>query len=99
PLASLLSFPTRRSSDLVVAALALPLCWMAYVAGFGGGKERGLSLVEEAANYAGESQADARFALVLMYNRERRYDDALKQLVTLRDRKSTRLNSSHVSIS
>jgi tetratricopeptide (TPR) repeat protein len=85
--------PQRKDAGLivgtyryVVAALALPLRWMAYVAGFGGGKERGLSLVEGAANYEGDSQADARFALVLMYNRESRYDDALKQLAVLRDR-------------
>jgi len=85
--------PRRKDAGLivgtyryVVAALALPLRWMAYVAGLGGGKERGLHLVEEAANYPGESQADARFALVLIYNREKQYDDALKQLVVLRDR-------------
>ena len=70
----------------VVAVLALPLRWVAYVAGFGGGKERGLRLVEEASEYPSDSQTDARFALILMYNRERRYDDALKQLGVLRDR-------------
>ena len=43
---------------------------MAYVAGFGGGRERGMQLVEEAAAYAGENQTDARFALMLLYNRE-----------------------------
>src|SRR5947208_16919984 len=59
---------------------------MAYIPGFGGRKERGLSLVEEAATYPGDSQADARFALILMYNREKRYDDALKQLAFLRER-------------
>ena len=85
--------PHRKDAGLivgtyryVVAALALPLRWMAYIAGFGGGKERGLSLVEEAATYPGDSQADARFALILMYNREKRYDDALKQLAFLRER-------------
>lgn len=70
----------------VVATLMLPLRLAAYVAGFGGGKEKGLQLVEEAAAYPGDSQTDARFALVLLYNRERRYDDALKQLAILRDR-------------
>ena len=64
----------------IVATLALPLRWVAYVAGFGGGRERGLQLIEEAAAYGGDNQTDARFALILLYNREKRYDDALKQL-------------------
>jgi tetratricopeptide (TPR) repeat protein len=85
--------PRRKDAGLivgtyryVVAVLALPLRWMAYVAGFGGGKERGLRLIEEASEYVSDSQTDARFALILIYNRERRYDDALKQLRLLRER-------------
>jgi tetratricopeptide (TPR) repeat protein len=85
--------PRRKDAGLIVgtyryivAALALPLRWMAYVAGFGGGRERGLRLIEEAAAYGGENQTDARFALVLIYNRERRYADALAQLTVLRER-------------
>src|SRR5437667_4501598 len=70
----------------IVSALALPLRWVAYVAGFGGGREKGLQLVEGAAAYSGGSETDARFALVLLYNRERRYDDALRQLAILRER-------------
>jgi len=69
----------------IVSTLALPARWVAYVAGFGGGRDRGLRMIEEAANYAGENQVDARLALVLIYNRERRYDDALKQLGVLKD--------------
>jgi tetratricopeptide (TPR) repeat protein len=69
----------------IVATLSLPFRMVAYVAGFGGGRERGLSLVEGAAAYGGENQTDARFALTLLYNRERRYDDALKQLAVLRE--------------
>jgi tetratricopeptide (TPR) repeat protein len=67
-----------------VSVLALPVRWVAYMAGFGGGKDRGLRMVEEAAAYPGDNQTDARFALLLIYNRERRYDDALKQLEVLR---------------
>lgn len=70
----------------MVSALSGPLRMMAYVAGFGGNRERGLTLVERAANYAGDSQTDARLALVLLYNRERRYDAALAQLRILQDR-------------
>ena len=84
--------PQRKDAGLVVgtyryivATLSLPVRWVAYVAGFGGGRERGLLLVEEAAAYSGENQTDARFALTLLYNREKRYDDALKQLATLRE--------------
>ncbi len=85
--------PRRKDAGLivgtyryVVAALQLPVRWMAYVVGFRGGRERGLAMVEEAAAYGGENQEDARFALILMYNREKRYDDALKTLAALRER-------------
>ena len=69
----------------IVSTLALPARWVAYVAGFGGGKDRGVRMIEEAAAYPGDNQVDARLALLLIYNRERRYDDALKQLAVLRD--------------
>src|SRR5439155_24643217 len=68
----------------IVATFALPLRWMAYIAGFGGGKEKGLALIEEASRFGGDNQTDARFALILIYNRDRRYDDALAQLARLR---------------
>ena len=84
--------PARKDAGLIVgtyryivAALALPLRWMAYIAGFGGGKERGIRLIEEAAAYDGDNRTDARFALMLLYNREKRYDDALGQLAQLRE--------------
>jgi tetratricopeptide (TPR) repeat protein len=70
----------------IVATLSLPLRWMAYVAGFGGDKEKGLRLVEGAASYSGDNQDDARFALLLLYNREKRYDDALALLALLREK-------------
>jgi predicted Zn-dependent protease len=57
---------------------------MAYVAGFGGGKERGLQMIEDTAASTGENRTDAQFALVLLYNREHRYDDALRVLAALR---------------
>ncbi|MBI3491996.1 MAG: tetratricopeptide repeat protein [Acidobacteria bacterium] len=84
--------PQRKDAGLIVgtyryivATLALPLRWAAYIAGFGGDGQRGLRLVEDAAAYGGENQTDARFALLLLYNREKRYDDALTQLATLRE--------------
>ena len=84
--------PQRKDAGLIVgtyryivATLALPLRWVAYMAGFGGNRERGMRLIEEAAAYGGENQTDARFALILLHNREKRYDDALKQLARLRE--------------
>ena len=70
----------------IVAALSLPLRMVAYVAGFGGGKDKGIKQIEDAAAYNGDNQTEARFALILLYNREKRYDDALKVLATLRER-------------
>ena len=85
--------PQRKDAGLIVgtyryivAALSLPLRMVAYVAGFGGGKEKGIKQIEEAAAYGGDNQTEARFALILLYNREKRYDDALKVLATLRER-------------
>jgi hypothetical protein len=85
--------PQRKDAGLIVgtyryivAALSLPLRMVAYVAGFGGGKEKGIKQIEDAATYGGDNQTEARFALILLYNREQRYDDALKQLAVLRER-------------
>jgi tetratricopeptide (TPR) repeat protein len=62
----------------LVAGLNTPTRWMAYIAGFGGGRQRGLQMIEQAAASPGDAQTDARFALVILYNRERRYGDALR---------------------
>ncbi len=85
--------PRRREAGLIVgtyryivSTLSLPMRLMAYVAGFGGGKDKGLRLIEETAAAAGENRTDAEFALVLLYNRERRYDDAMRVLGNLRRR-------------
>src|SRR4051812_30589436 len=85
--------PQRKDAGLIigtyryiVATLSLPLRMVAYAAGFGGGKEKGLKQIEEAAAYSGENRTEARFALLLLYNREKRYDDALKVLGALREK-------------
>jgi len=84
--------PQRKDGALIVgtyryivATLSLPVRWVAYVAGFGGDSAKGIRMIEEAAAYRGDNQTDARFALILLYNREKRYDDALKQLAMLRE--------------
>jgi tetratricopeptide (TPR) repeat protein len=76
--------PSRKDAGLVVgtyryvvSTLSLPMRWMAYLAGFGGDRALGLRLIEEAARYPSEVQIDAKVALLLLYNRERRYGDAL----------------------
>jgi tetratricopeptide (TPR) repeat protein len=83
--------PARKDAGLivgtyryVVSTLSLPMRMMAYVVGFGGGRQRGLQMVQDASLHAGDSRTDALFALVLLYNREHRYDEALKVLGELR---------------
>ena len=61
----------------IVSTLPFPLRWMAYVAGFGGDRAYGVRLVEEAARYPSDAQTDAKVALLLLYNREGRFEDAL----------------------
>lgn len=68
----------------VVSTLSLPMRWMAYVVGFGGGRERGIALLEATAARGQDARTDAMFALILVYNRERRYDDALRVIGGLR---------------
>ena len=85
--------PSRTEAELIVgtyrylvSTLSLPMRWMAYVAGFGGDKNKGLKMVEATAAAGRENRTDAQFALVLLYNRERRYDDAMRVLAELRRR-------------
>jgi tetratricopeptide (TPR) repeat protein len=82
--------PARKDAGLVVgtyryivSALSAPMRLMAYMVGFGGGRERGLQMIEEAARLPSLSQTDARFALLLLYNRERRFDDAMNVVAEL----------------
>ena len=83
--------PARKDANVtvgtyryIISTLSIPMRMMAYVAGFGGGKERGIHMLEETAASDSESRTDALFALVLLYNREKRYDDALRALQELR---------------
>jgi tetratricopeptide (TPR) repeat protein len=83
--------PSRKDAGLtvgtyryIVSTLSAPMRLMAYVAGFGGGRERGIQMLQETAAQGRENRTDAMFALVLVYNREKRYDDALRVLQELR---------------
>ena len=85
--------PTRKDANLtlglyryLVSLLPRPVRMMAYLVGFDGGKEEALRLVEEAAAYPGDSEAEAKFALVLLYNREKEFDQAQRVLGELKRR-------------
>ena len=85
--------PNRKEAGLVVgtyrylvSTLSLPMRLMAYVVGFGGGKDLGLKMIEESAAAGKENRTDAEFALVLLYNREKRWADALRVLDNLHKR-------------
>ncbi len=67
----------------LVSTLPMPVRVMAYIVGFGGGRDEGLRLIERAAASASDIQTEARFALVLLYNRERRYADAVTVIRSL----------------
>src|SRR5262245_55642602 len=61
----------------VVSGLALPSRVLAYMVGCGGGKERGIALLE-AATRDEDSHVEAKTALVLIYTREGRHTDAMR---------------------
>jgi tetratricopeptide (TPR) repeat protein len=61
----------------VVSAMSLPTRMFAYLAGFGGGKERGIGMLETASRDQ-SAHRDADFALLLIYSREGRHADALR---------------------
>lgn len=56
----------------IVSTLALPTRVFAYIVGFGGGKEKGIALLESAARDP-EARVDAQAALMLIYSREGRH--------------------------
>lgn len=83
--------PSRKDAGLtigiyryLVSLLPRAVRMMAYLVGFDGGKDEALRLIEEAAAYPGETEAEAQFALVLLYNRERQYRDAQRVLARLK---------------
>ena len=77
--------PRRKDAGLIVglyrygvSQLSLPRRLLANLAGFGGGRDDGIRLVEDAAAYPSEIQANALFSLIIIYNREGRHADALR---------------------
>jgi tetratricopeptide (TPR) repeat protein len=85
--------PTRHDAGLIVgtyryaiANLSMPMRIAARLAGFGADRDSGVRLVEAAARHPSDVRANALFTLILIYNRERRYDDALRVIHELQER-------------
>jgi tetratricopeptide (TPR) repeat protein len=85
--------PTRKDAGLIigtyqyiVSTRSLPVRWFARFAGLESDKAHGIQLIEAAARFPGDNQTDAQLALVLIYNRERQYDDAVRVLRDLQSR-------------
>jgi tetratricopeptide (TPR) repeat protein len=83
--------PSRKDASFftgayryAVANLGQVRRWLAYMAGFSGDRDLAIRMLEESAAYPSDVQVDARVLLVLVYNKERRYDDALRLLEGLR---------------
>jgi tetratricopeptide (TPR) repeat protein len=75
--------PSRVGAGLVVglyryliSVLSLPTRVFAYVAGFGGGKEKGIQMLEAAIRDP-QTRIDAKTALMLVYSREGRHNDVM----------------------
>lgn len=65
-----------------VSVMSLPARMMAYIAGFGGGKDKAIAMLEQAVKLP-ETHFDAGAALLLIYAREGRHADALNLARTL----------------
>jgi tetratricopeptide (TPR) repeat protein len=77
--------PRRKDAGLIVglyrygvSQLSLPKRLLAHVAGFGGGRDEGIRLIEQAAAFPSDIQTNALFSLIIVYNREKRHTDALR---------------------
>lgn len=82
--AVLSSDPLRVEAGLIVgtyrylvSTMALPTRLLAYVVGFGGGREKGIGLLEAAAARPTDVGVDAKTALMLIYSREGRHDNVV----------------------
>jgi tetratricopeptide (TPR) repeat protein len=85
--------PGRKDAGLVVGTysyIVANLSWavrvMAPLFGFRGDRQGGLRMVESAATPGSECQWEATFALVLLYNREGRFEEALRNVRTLQQK-------------
>jgi tetratricopeptide (TPR) repeat protein len=63
--------------EYVVGSLPLPIKLIAGVTGYRGSKKKGLAMLEQVAKEGKFKQDDAKTVLVLLYTREKRYEDIL----------------------
>ena len=85
--------PSRKDANLIlglyryiVSLMPRAFRMVAYLVGFEGGKEEAIGLIEEAAEYPGETQTEAKVALVLLYNLENHFEEAQHVLNDLKIR-------------
>ena len=64
--------------EYVVGSLPLPVKILAGATGYRGSKKRGLAMLEQVARDGRWAQDDAKTVLVLLYTREKRFEDVLK---------------------
>ncbi|HEU4770199.1 MAG TPA: hypothetical protein VFS77_22725 [Pyrinomonadaceae bacterium] len=64
--------------EYVVGSLPLPVKILAGATGYRGSKKRGLKMLEEVAEKGRWARDDAKSVLILLYTREKRFEDALK---------------------
>jgi tetratricopeptide (TPR) repeat protein len=64
--------------EYVVGSLPLPIKVVAGVTGFRGSKKRGLAMLERVAHEGTWSREDAKTLLIVLYTREKRFSDALR---------------------
>ena len=83
--------PRRKEAGLIVgtyqyvtATLSAPLRWMARFAGFTPSREQGVRNIREAAERGSDAAIEAKFGLILILSRERRYLEALTLVNELR---------------
>jgi tetratricopeptide (TPR) repeat protein len=63
--------------EYVIGSLPLPIKLVAGVTGYRGSRKKGLAMLEQVAKEGKWARDDAKTVLVLLYTREKRYDDVL----------------------
>jgi len=64
--------------EYVVGSLPLPVKILAGATGYRGSRKRGLAMLEQVAKEGRWAQDDAKSVLILLYRREKRFEDVLK---------------------
>jgi tetratricopeptide (TPR) repeat protein len=85
--------PARKDAALTVgtyqyavSTFSFPMRLLARIAGFDSARDHGIHLIEESSRYPSDFQTDAKLALVVIYNRERRFEDASREIADLQRR-------------